>query len=196
MGPGPAAVGRGYAPSSSSSQPTNIDAIIARVTLPAFEPVPRGFTGNFELPSNNPIAIDDDGKVVESKETITPFLACVSCGDPLLVSAAYENDDDRVSGLQCGHLIDAKCLKQLSAPQTPDELARVIRGDMPVLGEDTPPSKKKRKGNSRKKAIPVADIYRWRCPVKGCGRMHVSEHVADDSDWKPSAHGGVIALYM
>jgi hypothetical protein len=84
---------------------------------------------------NNPIVLDDDddnanmsssssiaiaGPSSSSSDTgqVTATLVCARCSDLLLINAALHpsENDRRVWGLRCGHIIDEKCLNQLGQP--------------------------------------------------------------------------------
>ncbi|KAF8813491.1 hypothetical protein BYT27DRAFT_7335102 [Phlegmacium glaucopus] len=81
---------------------------------------------------NNPIVLDDDddngngtftaiaGPSTSTSDTgqVTATLVCANCSDSLLINAAlHPNENDRrVWGLRCGHIIDEKCLNQLGQP--------------------------------------------------------------------------------
>ena len=64
------------------------------------------------------------------KQHHKPHLVCARCQVPLRVSEGMRNEDDRVYALRCGHVVDAKCLAEMSKPK---EL--VIKPDE-VLGAD------------------------------------------------------------
>lgn len=86
---------------------------------------------------NNPIVLDDDDNDDNSHESstaiagpssspsttpdtgqVTATLVCANCSDLLLLNAALlpDENDRRVWGLRCGHIIDEKCLNQLGQP--------------------------------------------------------------------------------
>ena len=85
---------------------------------------------------NNPIVLDDDdddendssnqssttiaGPSSSTSDTgqVTATLICANCSDLLLINAALHpsENDRRVWGLRCGHIIDEKCLNQLGQP--------------------------------------------------------------------------------
>lgn len=64
------------------------------------------------------------------KQHHKPHLVCARCQVPLRVSEGMRYEDDRVYALRCGHVVDAKCLAEMSKPK---EL--VIQPDE-VLGAD------------------------------------------------------------
>ena len=89
---------------------------------------------------NNPIVLDDDDDGNESSTAtaiagpssssstsdtgqVTATLVCANCSDLLLINAALDpsENDRRVWGLRCGHIIDEKCLNQLGQPQALDD---------------------------------------------------------------------------
>jgi len=83
---------------------------------------------------NNPIVLDDDDdNSIESSTAIagpssspltsdtgqvTSTLVCANCSDLLLINASLlpDENDRRVWGLRCGHIIDEKCLNRLGQP--------------------------------------------------------------------------------
>jgi hypothetical protein len=65
------------------------------------------------------------------KQHHKPHLVCARCQVPLRVSEGMRNEDDRVYALRCGHVVDAKCLAEMSKPK---EL--VIEPDEIMGGED------------------------------------------------------------
>jgi hypothetical protein len=83
---------------------------------------------------NNPIVFDDDDDISIGSSTaiagpspstftsdtgqVTATLVCANCSDLLLINAALRPDenDRRVWGLRCGHIIDEKCLNRLGQP--------------------------------------------------------------------------------
>ena len=83
---------------------------------------------------NNPIVLDDDDDNSNESSTaiagpshspstsdtgqVTATLVCAKCSDLLLINAALlpDQNDRRVWGLRCGHIIDEKCLNQLGQP--------------------------------------------------------------------------------
>ena len=96
---------------------------------------------------NNPIVLDDDDDNSVGSSTsvagpssspstfdtgqVTATLVCANCSDLLLINAAllsHENDR-RVWGLRCGHIIDEKCLNRLGQP------AQVVNGAADSTGK-------------------------------------------------------------
>lgn len=100
-------------------------------------------------PRSNPIVIDVDSDDTSAAGpssspildatppspqnlTVNTLLVCARCLDPLILSegATKAGPDEehrrRVWGLRCGHLIDGKCLEELSRP--PDTATADIRG--------------------------------------------------------------------
>ena len=87
---------------------------------------------------NNPIVLDDDDDNSNESSTanagpshspstsdtgqVTATLVCANCSDLLLINAALlpDQNDRRVWGLRCGHIIDEKCLNQLGQPPQVD----------------------------------------------------------------------------
>ncbi len=201
MGMGMADVGVGGA----GRREDDVAGIISKVDLPEFDPPQEGYMANFEIDESvkaskptSPIALDEDGRVISTKPKSKPYLACANCPEPLLVSSAYRTGSDRVWALRCGHMIDQRCLDDLSTPSTEDELASVHRhppGDLPVLGADSHPIKKGRKRAkvTKKTSPPAPDEYEWKCPVDGCGRVHCS--VREGENWKQKEGEGALSVY-
>ena len=94
---------------------------------------------------NNPIVLDDDddsgnqpfpsiaGPSSSTSDTgkVTATLVCANCSDLLLINAALlpNENDRRVWGLRCGHIIDEKCLNLLGQPpRGTDDSPDHIRG--------------------------------------------------------------------
>jgi len=86
------------------------------------------------VPSLGPIIIDDDDSIADSdayKSTSKPqtpepqlnnksSLVCARCFEPLILGnnlTSEEQKNWRIWGLQCGHLIDGKCLKDIGQPK-------------------------------------------------------------------------------
>lgn len=84
---------------------------------------------------NNPIVLDDDDDDNSNESStaiagpssspstsdtgqVTATLVCANCSDVLLINAALlpDENDRRVWGLRCGHIIDEKCLNRLGQP--------------------------------------------------------------------------------
>ncbi|GHJ86805.1 hypothetical protein NliqN6_3207 [Naganishia liquefaciens] len=56
------------------------------------------------------------GKSAKDEDGLTS-LVCASCHLPLRVSQGQRNEGDRVFSLQCGHLVDKRCLDDISQPK-------------------------------------------------------------------------------
>ncbi|RXK35550.1 hypothetical protein M231_07182 [Tremella mesenterica] len=158
--------------------------IVARVKTPEHEDFP-GFRDTFELPPS-PITLDENGKVIPNRKKHKPFIACCSCGDRLLLSSAYRGPEDRVWVLRCGHMMDQKCLDKLAYTKSENI------EDLPVLGEEEHVGKKRRVRSTRKPKV-VVDRKDWVCPVKGCGKEHVS--VCTDGVWTQDEEEGAFQAY-
>lgn len=90
-------------------------------------------TPSKSVPYLDPIIIDDDDSIAESNDKSTsqsqtpedksnnqPFLVCARCLEPLVLGhnlTSEEQKNCRIWGLQCGHLIDGKCLKDIGQPK-------------------------------------------------------------------------------
>lgn len=163
--------------------------IIERIPMPVALDLPEGYTSNFDL--NDTIEIDQP-------KHAKLFMACTKCGDPLYINDGQKSQNERVWGLRCGHLIDQKCLLEISAPQVEDDRMNIIRpppGGLDILGEEGGKVKKgryKRKANKRTTNEPVE--YEWKCPVKSCGWGHVS--VLKEAEWKQDEEEGAVQLYV
>ncbi|ORY35820.1 hypothetical protein BCR39DRAFT_512400 [Naematelia encephala] len=174
----------------------NVEAEIAKVPLPDYAAPPPGYTTNFEITSPpSPIEIDDSGRVVPTKrKRAKPYLACIQCLDPLLVSSAYRTSDERVWALQCGHMIDQKCLHALSTPTTSEQLATIINNEppaaLPILD-----GRERRGRNKRQKLTkpPKPAEYTWRCPA--CNEEHLSMKEADKEEWEQMDGRGALQVY-
>ena len=109
---------------------------------------------------NNPIVLDDDDDNSNEPSTaiagpssspstsdtgqVTATLVCANCSDLLLINAALlpDENDRRVWGLRCGHIIDEKCLNQLGQPPqvVNDSPALTRRGKGKSKAADSSPS--------------------------------------------------------
>jgi hypothetical protein len=164
--------------------------ITARQRMPEPLELVEGFTSDFDL--NDTIEIDQPKHAKR-------YLACTRCGDPLYLNDGQKTPSDRVWGLRCGHLLDQKCLLEISAPQEDKDRMNVIRpppGGLDILGDEDVKSKKTRgsKRKSTKKTVPEPVEYEWKCPVKGCGWKHIS--VLQEAEWKQDEEEGAVQLYV
>jgi len=181
----------------------NIDAELAKIksTDFRFPPASEGFTTKFEYDDSilQPIELDDLGIPVPRKVKLRPYLACSKCGDHLLLSQAQKTSEQRIWALRCGHLVDQKCLKSLSTP-TPAQNESILSHPpegLNVLGiEDGPRSKRPRRSgrHHRRTAPPPPKEFTWSCPVKGCGRAHVSFLV--ETGWDQKEDEGALQVYV
>ena len=188
----PAGVGRfipGLHPGAGQAT-EDPSAITARIPMPEALDLPEGFTSDFDL--NDTIEIDQPKHAKR-------FMACTKCHDPLYINDGQKSQDDRVWGLRCGHLIDQKCLLEISSPQVEDDRMNITRpppGGLDILGEEGGKVKKrggyKRKANKRTTNEPVE--YEWKCPVESCGWGHVS--VLKEAEWKQDEEEGAVQLYV
>ena len=184
----------------------DVVGIISKVELPEFDVTRDGFTANFGLDEvikpPSPIRLDEEGRIIKTrlqKSREKPYLACANCPEPLLISSAYRSQSDRVWSLRCGHMIDQRCLEALSIPMTEDELATVLHhppGDLPILGEEAVSEKRGRSKRAkvvRRTSPPPPDEFEWRCPVKGCRKMHCS--VLEGEAWVQKGGEGALQVY-
>jgi hypothetical protein len=189
----------GAGPAGNALDPEHI---ISKVKFPKY-PTPRPtahqrFTVDFALDSANPITIDDDGRVVKKKKKfVKPFLACISCKGPLLLSSGYKDESAKVWVLRCGHSIHQKCLHTLSTPTTSQEVKSAVsipNGGIAVLGA---PERKKKKGRySGRSEQADRTEYTWGCPVEGCGEPHRSEKKISGGEWVQKEDEGAFPVYM
>jgi len=187
----PAGVGRflpGLHPGNQAAL-ENPAVIIARVHMPDALDLPDGYTSDFDL--NDTIEIDQPKHAKR-------YMACTKCGDPLYINDGQKSQDDRVWGLRCGHLVDQKCLYEISSPQIEDDRLNIIRpppGGLDILGDEG--GKVKKRGYKRKaskKTINEPVEYEWKCPVKDCGWGHIS--VLSEAEWKQDEEEGAVQLYV
>lgn len=157
----------------------DIQTVLAKVTPEKVPVAQRGFARTWDAEvlveegeKQRGIVLDDTGDVV--KQQIKPYLSCSACPEPLRLGSAARDDNDRIFALRCGHLLDGKCTAALAA------------GPL----EDTAPPAKRRKtrsGNKNREHI-------FHCPVKGCGREHVS--VLVDGQWAQKDGLGAVQVYV
>lgn len=92
-----------------SAEPTEIVRLDFDDDAPIIEELRAGGTsGKAGGGKHGAISVKDDGLT---------SLVCASCHLPLRVSQGQRNDDDRVFSLQCGHLVDKRCLDDISQPK-------------------------------------------------------------------------------
>lgn len=157
----------------------DIQTVLAKVTPEKVPVAQRGFARTWDAEvlveegeKQRGIVLDDTGDVV--KQQIKPYLSCSACPEPLRLGSAARDDNDRIFALRCGHLLDGKCTAALAA------------GPL----EDTAPPTKRRKtrsGNKNREHV-------FHCPVKGCGREHVS--VLVDGQWAQKDGLGAVQVYV
>ena len=164
--------------------------ITARQPFPVPLDIPEGFTSDFEL--NDTIEIDQPRHAKR-------YMACIRCGDPLFLNDGQKSQADRVWGLRCGHLLDQKCLFEISGPQEEKDRLNILRpppGGLDILGDEGKVIKKarggKRKGGRKTVNEPVE--YDWKCPVASCGWKHVS--VLKEAEWTQDEEEGAVQLYV
>ncbi|KAJ9091082.1 hypothetical protein QFC19_009256 [Naganishia cerealis] len=78
---------------------------------------PTAGTSKHSGRKNSMISVDGNGKVEMS-------LVCARCNEQLRVSQGQRSDADRVFALRCGHLIDKRCLDEISQPRPEQEISR------------------------------------------------------------------------
>lgn len=163
--------------------------IIARQAPPVPLDLPEGYTSNFDL--NDTIEIDQP-------KHMKRFMACTRCGDPLYLNDGQKSTEDRVWGLRCGHLLDQRCLHEISSPQEEKDRMNITRpppAGLDVLGEEGKrPGKKTKYSRKAKKTVNEPVEYEWKCPVKACGWAHVS--VLKEAEWKQDDEEGAVQLYV
>lgn len=71
-------------------------------------------------------------------------LVCASCYLPLRVSQGQRNDGDRVFALRCGHLVDKRCLDEISQPKPEPSQPNDVKPGFIKLGSG---SKSRKDGN-------------------------------------------------
>ncbi|BEI81596.1 hypothetical protein CcaverHIS002_0207560 [Cutaneotrichosporon cavernicola] len=130
------------------------------------------------------VELDERGRIVPDKRKPRGqvYLACCACPEPLRVGNANRSPEDRVWSLRCGHLLDQRCYKQCSEPSD----------DSPPL--DAPAPKRRRSGRFTRSTPMRKSDHEWVCPVKGCGRVHVS--VSEGEGWTPKEGLGGVQLYV
>lgn len=159
----------------------DVQTILAKVTSDKIPPARHGFTRTWdpealveEGEAQRGIVLDETGEVV--KQQVKPYLSCSACPEPLRLGSAARDDNDRIFALRCGHLLDGKCMAALSAGPSDDDVA--------------PPAKKRKtRSVAAKKREHV-----FHCPVKGCGREHVS--VLVDNQWVQKEGVGSVQVYV
>lgn len=92
-----------------STEPTEIVRLDFDDDAPIIEELKAsGTSGKAGGGKHSAIPIKDDGLT---------SLVCASCHMPLRVSQGQRNEGDRVFSLQCGHLVDKRCLDDISQPK-------------------------------------------------------------------------------
>ncbi|WVN86176.1 uncharacterized protein L203_101337 [Cryptococcus depauperatus CBS 7841] len=176
-----------------ANREANIEAILSKVPAPTYAPVPLGFARSFDMEeatAKEPIVIEEEGNVMPSKHQ-QPILICARCNEPLFISEAYRSPADRLYALRCGHLIDQRCLDDLVKPQMPSALKPPSILD--VLDKPSEPLRKRRKTRGKRQETKLPHEYRWKCPVEGCSRQHVSKEMG--GTWINSETEGAIAIF-
>jgi hypothetical protein len=170
--------------------PLDIDSLTAKVNIQTHQSTKGGFVDNWDLEASRPIELDDAGDAVKP----TPiYLRCGNCDEPLLLSSAYDSPEDRVWALRCGHMIHEGCLGRISTP-TKGQTANITHfGANGAILDDDGSARKKRKTTSKK--VPKPSVFRWQCPVKGCGVWHASEKKVDEEKWTQTEDAGALAVY-
>lgn len=168
-----------------------------------YEPVP-GFTHNIiEPPVDLDTYFDDKAVVTGPLPETTPICPC--CRHALVTGA---NGDQRIWVLPCGHVIDGRCVDQLSGltplPPPPSIEADHVRG-APNKGKgkakateaarDEPLAKVSRTSARSRATASIAQPTnltpnkpkkpkRFECPVKGCGQKCSKEPGSKFSAWE------------
>ena len=106
-----------------SAEPTEIVRLDFDDDAPIIEELKaRGTSGKAVGGKHGAISVKDDGLT---------SLVCASCHLPLRVSQGQRNDGDRVFSLQCGHLVDKRCLDDISQPKPENENGSVEQASKP-----------------------------------------------------------------
>lgn len=150
----------------------------------------KRFTRDFKIPEP-PVTLNEDGQPIESAP-FEQYLSCAKCDEYLRVQSGVRDPDDRIFALTCGHLVDQRCLHELSIPTTEAQLAAIVRpGDTPL---DAPSPKRRRTRQRKKRRDP--ETFVWFCPVKDCGQEHTSAKFPDTEDWVTYEGAGATQLYV
>jgi hypothetical protein len=106
-----------------------------RVTYTHPCPPPAGFTHDFESPSVTIIDVDEEpgpsttalgsSSPIENNENVNT-LVCARCLDPLVFGGSSMSEDERsrrrLWSLRCGHMLDGKCIAELTKPRPAPDL--------------------------------------------------------------------------
>ncbi|GMK54078.1 hypothetical protein CspeluHIS016_0106640 [Cutaneotrichosporon spelunceum] len=128
------------------------------------------------------VELDERGHIVPNKRKPRGqmYLACCACPEPLRIGSANMSPEDRVWSLRCGHVLDQRCYKKYSEPV--------------CLLDGSPERKRRRTGRVTRSSTAPKARHEWVCPVKGCGRQHVS--VREDEGWVAQDGLGGMQLYV
>lgn len=171
----------------------DVASILAKVALPVVPPAREGYTHSWdidevetEFQSKATIELDDSGKVVKTGPKRKPYLACCNCPEPLRISSAMRDDNDRIWALRCGHLVDERCLKTLVRAETPE----------PNEEEDEAPAPKRARKSRKNKKTPATPVFlpehTWKCPT--CKRQHTTQYI--DGEWKQKPGAGAVQIFV
>jgi hypothetical protein len=92
-----------------AGEPTEIVRLDFDDDAPIIEELRAGGASGKAGGRNAAISVKDDDGLTS--------LVCASCHMPLRVSQGQRNEGDRVFALQCGHLVDKRCLDDISQPK-------------------------------------------------------------------------------
>lgn len=148
------------------------------------------------------------------KVEVSTLLVCARCLDPLYLGGGLVGEDrtkKKIWALRCGHMIDGKCLDVLGTPYETDvdlwaegkgkgKAREVDEQQLPSASIRSrlrsrrsaavrlPPPQSSSPLGKRKRPVHaprIDDTYEWSCPVTGCGRVHVSVHFEESTNWVP-----------
>jgi hypothetical protein len=177
-----------------------------------------GFSNTFEDETTT-IILDNGG----TREEKSNRGICPSCRQKLVTNGSDE-DGNRIYGLRCGHMIDARCFKRLTRPgnglpvvdrkgkgKAREDYYESDGGNQPQPGGSGSPyqlrnrtaaqretvRKKPAKGRRGKKRGPVITAqHLWKCPLFSCQMAHMSVQYDDNDEWMQDKERGAIAMFV
>lgn len=184
--PGPGGSYMGIVPSA---------AALKEIKTFTFPKPSKRFTRDFEEPESVTTTLDEDGRPVPSSGGFERYLSCARCEECLRQGPGIRDPSDRIWALKCGHLIDQRCLEQLSIPKTATQRAAILP---PIDAIRLDRVNLLRKYKPRRRAAPKPkhpETFIWLCPVKDCGQDHVSAKHPGKEDWVPQEGFGPTQVY-
>jgi len=183
------------------------------------EKLELGFSHSFEDETTT-VILDNGGTRDEKRNRGI----CPNCRRNLVINGTDE-DGNRIYGLRCGHMIDARCFQLLTRPdnglpiidkkgkgKAREDYYASDEGDVPQGSAGGPyrlrsrtaaaavqqsPRKKATRGRRGKKKGPVITAQHWwKCPVDACQRAHVSVQFDDSQEWIQDKERGAIAIFV